>query len=188
MMRGRNIVEMGNKVMKKIGFLLIIGIMLSFNIIAVAQTGRGKEAEMELTSKEFKHNQPIPAKFTCQGDDINPALIIGGIPKEAESLALIVDDPDAPMGAWVHWVVYDIPVISRIEEDSIPGIQGINDFGRKDYGGPCPPSGTHRYFFKIYALGKKLNLGEGVSKKELEKAMQGHILDKAELIGLYKKQ
>ena len=174
--------------MKRIGLLLTIGVMLSFSIIAVAQTDKRKEAKMELTSKEFRHNQSIPAKFTCQGDDINPALIIGGIPKEAESLALIVDDPDAPMGTWVHWVVYDIPVISQIEEDSIPGTQGINDFGRKDYGGPCPPSGTHRYFFKIYALGKKLNLREGVSKKELEKAMQGHILDKAELIGLYKKQ
>lgn len=174
--------------MKKIGLSVIAGIILSFCIVGVAQSGKRKEAEMELTSKEFRHNQSIPAKFTCQGDDVNPELIIGGIPKEAKSLALIVDDPDAPMGMWVHWVVYDIPVISQIEEDNIPGTQGINDFGRKDYGGPCPPSGTHRYFFKIYALGKKLNLGEGVSKKELEKAMQGHILDKAELIGLYKKQ
>ncbi len=174
--------------MKRIGLLFIADIILSFGIVGVAQTGKRKELEMELTSKEFKHNQSIPAKFTCQGEDINPALIIEDIPKEAESLALIVDDPDAPMGTWVHWVVYDISVISQIDQDSIAGTQGINDFGRKDYGGPCPPSGTHRYFFKIYALGKKLNLREGVSKKELEKAMQGHILDKAELIGLYKKQ
>jgi len=142
---------------------------------------------MKLTSKEFKHNGLIPAKFSCQGEDINPELIIDAIPKEAQSLALIVDDPDAPMGMWVHWVVYDIPVIPRIEENSIPGKQGINDFGRKDYGGPCPPSGTHRYFFKIYALDEKLNLAEGINKQELEKAMQEHILDKAELIGLYKK-
>ena len=143
---------------------------------------------MKLTSKEFEHNEYIPTKFTCQGKDINLALIIEDIPKETKSLALIVDDPDAPMGMWVHWVVYDIAVIPRIEEDSIPGKQGINDFGRKNYGGPCPPSGTHRYFFKIYALDKKLNLAEGINKQELETTMKNHILDKAELIGLYKKK
>lgn len=142
---------------------------------------------MKLTSPEFEKDKFVPTKFTCQGDDVNPALTIEDVPQGAKSLALIVDDPDAPMGIWVHWVVYDIPVISRIGENSIPGKQGINDFRRKDYGGPCPPSGTHRYFFKIYALDKVLNLKEGCSKKDLEKAMEGHILDKAELIGLYKK-
>src|SRR4030042_1745352 len=141
---------------------------------------------MNLTSPEFKHNGMIPKKFTCQGADVNPALSIEGIPEKAKSLALIVDDPDAPMGMWVHWVVFDIPITSKIEEDSIPGKQGINDFRRKDYGGPCPPSGTHRYFFKIYALDIQLNIKEGISKKELEKTMQGHILAQAELIGLYK--
>jgi len=114
-------------------------------------------------------------------------LIIEDIPPEAKSLALIVDDPDAPMGTWIHWVVFDIPVVSKIEEDSIPGKQGINDFGKKNYGGPCPPSGTHRYYFKTYALDTELNLEEGISKKNLEKAMEGHIMDKAELIGLYKR-
>ena len=142
---------------------------------------------MKITSPDFKHNEFIPRKFTCQGEDINPALIIESIPKEAKSLAMIVDDPDAPMGTWVHWVVYDIGVVERIEENSIPGKQGSNNFGRKNYGGPCPPSGTHRYFFKIYALDQMLNLKEGLSKQELEKAMQGHILEKAELIGLYRK-
>ncbi len=142
---------------------------------------------MKITSPEFEHNSLIPKRFTPQGADVNPALIIEGIPEGAKSLALIVDDPDAPMGTWVHWVVFDIPVISRIDEDSIPGRQGVNDFGRRDYGGPCPPFGTHRYFFKIYALDKELNLKEGIRKRELERAMQGHILDKAELIGLYKK-
>ncbi|MFH1354744.1 MAG: YbhB/YbcL family Raf kinase inhibitor-like protein [Candidatus Omnitrophota bacterium] len=143
---------------------------------------------MQITSPEFKHNQSIPSKFTCQGDDLNPALIIENTPKGSQSLVLIVDDPDAPRGNWDHWIVYDIePGILRIEEDSIPGKQGVNDFKRLDYGGPCPPSGTHRYFFKIYALDTMLNLEEGVSKQELEDAMQGHILDKAELVGLYKK-
>lgn len=142
---------------------------------------------MKLSSPEFEHNGLIPKKFTCQGQDISPTLVIEDIPENAQSLALIVDDPDAPMGNWDHWIVFDIPVISRIEEDSIPGKQGINDFRRKDYGGPCPPSGTHRYFFKIYALDTKLNLAEGINKSALEKAMQPHILDKAQLIGLYKK-
>jgi Raf kinase inhibitor-like YbhB/YbcL family protein len=143
---------------------------------------------MKLISPSFEHNQLMPRKFTCDGDDINPALEIQGIPANAKSLALIVDDPDAPMGTWVHWVVYDIAVISRIEENSIPGKQGSNNFGRKDYGGPCPPSGTHRYFFKLYALDKKIEAKEGLTKQELEKAISGHILDKAELIGLYKRQ
>ncbi|MCQ9207957.1 MAG: YbhB/YbcL family Raf kinase inhibitor-like protein [Omnitrophica bacterium] len=143
---------------------------------------------MKISSKEFKHNQSIPAKFTCQGEDINPSLKIEDIPKGAETLALIVDDPDAPMGTWVHWVVFDIPLTGEIEENSIPGKQGNNNFGRKDYGGPCPPSGTHRYFFKLYALDQKLDLAEGITKEQLEQAMQGHILEQAELIGLYRKQ
>lgn len=142
---------------------------------------------MKITSPEFKHNEFIPKKFTCEGSDINPVLTIEDIPKDTKSLALIVDDPDAPMGTWVHWVVYDIPVVPRIDEDSIPGKQGGNDFNRQDYGGPCPPSGTHRYFFKMYALDTQLNLAEGISKKALEKAMEGHILGKAELIGLYQR-
>lgn len=142
---------------------------------------------MKLTSPEFKNNDFIPKKFTCQGLDINPTLVIEDIPKEAESLALIVDDPDAPMGTWVHWVVYDIPLISQIKESSIPGKQGSNDSGRNNYHGPCPPSGTHRYFFKIYALDTMFNLREGISKVDLEQVMEGHILANAELIGLYKK-
>ncbi len=142
---------------------------------------------MRLTSPAFENNKFIPKKYTCQGKDINPALIIENIPKEAKSLVLIVDDPDAPGGTWLHWTVYDIPIISEIKENTKPGKQGMNDFGKKNYGGPCPPSGTHHYFFKIYALDKELGLKEGIDLASLEKAMEGHILDKAELIGLYKK-
>ncbi|NQT74933.1 MAG: YbhB/YbcL family Raf kinase inhibitor-like protein [Candidatus Omnitrophica bacterium] len=142
---------------------------------------------MKITSPEFEHNGFIPKKFTCQGKDINPALEIKGIPENAKGLALIVDDPDAPMGMWVHWVVYNIPLLSKIEEDSVPGKQAMNDFRRKDWGGPCPPSGTHRYFFKIYALDTEIDLKQGAGKKDLEKAMDGHTMAKAELIGLYKK-
>lgn len=167
---------------------LLIVVIILFGVVAEAQIKEMEVEDMKLTSPEFKHNGFIPRKFTCQGDDVNPELIIEGLPDKAKSLALIMDDPDAPIGTWVHWVVYNISVISRIEEDSIPGTQGSNDFGRKNYGGPCPPSGTHRYFFKIYALDVQLNLPEGLTKEGLEKAMEGHILAKAELIGLYKKQ
>ncbi len=171
---------------KKIGFLIIVISVLFISIGLLAQTDREEEGKMKITSPEFKHNEMIPKKFTCQGQDMNPTLTIESIPKEAKSLALICDDPDAPGGTWVHWVLFDMPIISKIEENSVPGKEGMNDFGRQRYGGPCPPSGTHRYFFKIYALDTELNLGN-VDKKGLEKAMQGHILDKAELIGLYKK-
>lgn len=142
---------------------------------------------MEINSPAFENNQSMPAKFSCEGQDINPALVIQGIPPQARSLALIVDDPDAPMGTWVHWVVFDIPLSPRIEENSIPGKQGVNTAGNKNYHGPCPPSGTHRYFFKLYALDTLLGLQEGISKGQLEKAMQGHILAQAQLVGLYKK-
>ncbi len=170
--------------MKKAIFILsLVSFLFAAPCIADEEGG----AIMKLTSPEFENNGFIPKKFTCQGEDINPALVINGIPDAAKSIALVVDDPDAPMGMWVHWVVYDIPVVSRIEEDSIPGKEGMNDFGRKDYGGPCPPSGTHRYFFKVYALDAELNPEEGLTRRDLEKAMQDHILAKAELIGLYKK-
>ena len=142
---------------------------------------------MNIASSAFQHNQMIPKKYTCQGEDINPPLDITGVPSGAKSLVLIVDDPDAPMKTWVHWVVFNIPVAEHIAENSILGKQGYNDFGRNDWGGPCPPSGTHRYFFKIYALDSTLNLKEGSKKQEVEKAMQGHLLGQAELIGLYKK-
>jgi Raf kinase inhibitor-like YbhB/YbcL family protein len=142
---------------------------------------------MELFSKEFDHNQPIPRRFTCQGEDVSPELSIAQVPEGARKLALIMDDPDAPGGTFEHWVAYNIPVTTTIEEGGAPGIQGANDFGRTGYGGPCPPSGTHRYVFKLYALDGDLELPAGVGKSDLEKAMEGRILDRAELIGLYAK-
>ncbi len=169
--------------MKKVCLLIII---LSLAILGATSAQGG--SKMKIISPVFLHNQLIPKKFTCQGENINPALSIEGIPEGTKSLALIVDDPDAPGGTWVHWVVFDIPpTTTQIAEKSIPGKQGWNDFGKRNYGGPCPPGGTHRYFHKIYALDTVLNLKEGIKKKELEKAMQGHILDQAELVGLYKK-
>ena len=134
---------------------------------------------MKIRSPDFENNKPIPDKFTCEGEDTNPAFIITDIPAGTKSLAFIVDDPDASNGMWVHWVVYNIPLVSRIEDNSIPGKELVNDFGRKSYGGPCPFSGTHRYFFKLYALDAMLDLNEEATKRELEKAMQGHTLAEA---------
>ncbi len=148
---------------------------------------RSRAAEFQLTSPDFKPNQFIPVKFSCKGADINPQLDISGVPAQTRSLALIMDDPDAPMGTWVHWLVYNIAVTSSIPQNSAPGKLGQNSFNRGEYGGPCPPSGTHRYFFKIYALDRQLEFKTRPAKKELEDAMQGHILDRAELIGLFTK-
>ena len=133
----------------------------------------------------FNNNERIPEKYTCDSDNVNPPLEIISS-NNAKSFVLIVDDPDAPSGTWVHWVVFNIKT-KNIYENSVPGIQGKNDFGKSDYGGPCPPSVTHRYFFKVYALDNELNLKEGSNKSDVEKAMKGHIIDKTELIGKYSK-
>jgi hypothetical protein len=144
---------------------------------------------MILTSPNFKHNEKIPIQFTGDGQDINPELEIKNVPEDTKSLVLIVDDPDAPAGTWDHWIVFNInPKVKEVFKNSVPenGIQGQNSWGRNNYGGPSPPSGTHRYFFKIFALDTRLGLNEGASKDEIERAMKKHILDKAELIGLYR--
>jgi Raf kinase inhibitor-like YbhB/YbcL family protein len=142
--------------------------------------------ELIVKSTAFEPNKLIPKKYTCDGNDINPPLSIENIPKEAKTLALIVDDPDAPSGTFDHWIVWNIPAsTSHIGENSIPGKEGINSARQPSYMGPCPPGGTHRYFFKIYALDVDLNLGINTRKKDVEKAMQSHILAKGELIGLY---
>ena len=147
-----------------------------------------KYAALAVTSAAFKANDFIPSLYTCDGKNINPPLRIDHIPDEAKSLALIVDDPDAPGGLWVHWVVWNIPVTHEIPENKIPGIEGLNDFKRHHYGGPCPPSGTHHYFFKIYALDTVLDIPEKTNKTDLEKAMQPHIVGFGEIIGLYKRK
>ena len=140
---------------------------------------------MKISSTAFEHDGIIPSKYTCDGEDINPPLKIDDIPKGTKTMALIVDDPDAPVGTWDHWIVWNIPPTPHIGEHSIPGLQGTNDFKKLPYGGPCPPSGTHRYFFKIYALDAELSLQEGADKDDLESAMKGHVLGQAELIGKY---
>jgi hypothetical protein len=141
--------------------------------------------ELIIKSSAFANNGLIPSKYTCDGEDVNPPLRIDGIPQGTQSLALTVDDPDAPMGTWDHWIVWNISPSNEIMENAVPGVEGMNDFRKHSYGGPCPPSGTHRYFFKVYALDTRLNLSHNSRKKDLEKAMQGHILAKGETIGRY---
>ena len=146
---------------------------------------------LKISSTAFSNTGMIPAKYTCDVADVNPQLTIEGVPDNAKSCALIVDDPDAPRGMWVHWVIWNIdPLAKEIAEDRVPigSQQGMNDFRKHDYGGPCPPSGTHRYFFKLYALDSLLTLGKGATKTDLDTAMKGHVLARAELIGLYQRK
>ena len=143
--------------------------------------------ELNITSTAFKDGEMIPVKYTCDGKNISPPLDIKNIPEEAKSLALIVDDPDAPINTWVHWIAWNIPVTHHLREDEVHGTEGINDFQQYHYGGPCPPSGTHRYFFKVYALDDLLELPPDTKKLQLEKAMSEHIIAFGELIGLYKR-
>ena len=145
---------------------------------------------MTITSSAFQQAGNIPSKFTCDGNNKNPPLQIAEIPSGAKSLALVVDDPDAPSGLFTHWVVWNIsPRTNAITEASAPkGVQGTNDFGKSGYGGPCPPSGMHRYSFKIFALDRELDLPSGSKRSQLDAAMKGHIVGQGELIGRYAKQ
>ncbi len=147
----------------------------------------GIPMEMALTSPSFNNGEPIPAQFTCDGEDISPDLDWFGTPGDTVSLALIMDDPDAPVGTWVHWVIYNLPFdVSGLRQGmDHTGTDGLNSWNETGYGGPCPPSGTHRYFFKIYALDTELDLGPGADKAELIAAMEGHVIGQAELMGTY---
>lgn len=160
---------------------------LIFIVLFLAGCNNKEGGNMKLTSPDFQNNEIIPSKFTCNGENISPELQINDIPKNAKSLALIMDDPDAPAGTWIHWVVWNIPITNTIKEDSSLGREGITSFRTKGYGGPCPPSGTHRYFFKLFALDTTLNLLDSTTAKDLENGMKGHIIAKAELIGKYSK-
>lgn len=145
---------------------------------------------MKIISSAFENNGRIPSKYTCNGENINPPLEIVDVPENTKSLLLIVDDPDAPMGTWVHWVVINInPDITEIKENSVPdgGMEANTTFGKPGYGGPCPPGGTHRYFFKLYALNKMLEIDKSRDKESVLIQMEGSILASAELIGFYGK-
>ena len=146
----------------------------------------------ELTSVAFAAGEPIPAKYTCDGANVSPPLAWSDAPPGTQSLALIMDDPDAPAGTWDHWLLFNIPANVRNlpEQAGAPAgsVDGKNGWGRTGYGGPCPPRGTHRYFFKLYALAAKLDLPAGANKSQLLRAMKTHILAQAELMGTYARQ
>jgi len=145
---------------------------------------------MTITSSAFQNNAMIPTQYTCDGGNTNPAFEIHGVPPGAKSLAFIMDDPDAPNGTFVHWVMFGMPpTTTLISTHSVPPNtrEGLNGTGKSGYIGPCPPSGTHHYFFKLYALDTDLDFGKAPMKADLEHAMEGHIITQAELIGLYKR-
>lgn len=141
--------------------------------------------QLKVSSAAFQNEGLIPVKYTCDGRNINPPINIEHIPKETKCLALIVDDKDAPAGSWAHWLAWNIPVTHRIKENEIHGKEGVNDFQRKHYDGPCHLSGTHRYSFKVYALDTLLSLPANTKKEQLEKAMSEYIIAFGELTGLY---
>jgi Raf kinase inhibitor-like YbhB/YbcL family protein len=152
---------------------------------------------IQLTSSAFTEGAPIPAKYTCDGEDVSPPLKWSNLPQGTKSVALICDDPDAPLGTWVHWVVYGIPATVTELPEGVPAVetipngarQGTNDFKRVGYGGPCPPKGRpHRYVFQLYALDAELQLSPGATKKDLVNAMKGHILAEGRLIGTYERK
>ena len=145
-------------------------------------------ASLKIGSEGFASNGFIPSKYTCEGENVNPTLIISGLPMATKTLALIMEDPDAPKGTFVHWVVWNIPPTNKIRENVIPGEEGLNDFRKHHYSGPCPPSGVHRYIFKIYALDNFLHLDGNATRADLEATMSKHIIGHGELVGQYKKK
>ena len=146
-------------------------------------------ASINVSCKDFLNGEMIPAKYTCDGQNVNPPLTIGMLPDETQSLVLIVQDPDAQVNTWVHWLVWNIVPTHKIAVNSVPGMQGINSFGVPGYCGPCPPAyGTHRYFFRVYALNAFLKLPAEATKETIEKAVSKHIVGFGELIGLYKRK
>lgn len=167
---------------------IIVGSMIA--AITAGALGAGG-AKMKISSPAFHEGGTIPERFSRNGQNVNPALRIDGAPAEAKSLALIVDDPDAPVGLFTHWLVWNIdPKASEIAEGSMPkgGVQGTNDFPDQRYDGPQPPSGTHRYYFKIFALDRTLDLKPGAKRREVDAAMKGHVIGQGELMGKYSKK
>jgi Raf kinase inhibitor-like YbhB/YbcL family protein len=162
-------------------------IMLIIMLLAVSCSVRKNAESLIVSSSAFSDNGHIPVKYTCRGEDISPPLRIEGVPKSSKDLVLIMDDPDAPGGTWVHWVMWNLSD-ADIAEDAAPGIQGTNSWGKTGYDGPCPPQGIHHYMFKVYALDSLLKLPTTATKSDVERAMQGHVIAEGRLTGLYNKE
>jgi Raf kinase inhibitor-like YbhB/YbcL family protein len=173
-----------------IGLVLMAVLAMPVIGFAQAQSPSGS-ASLKVTSSAFSDGGKIPKKYTCDGSNVNPPLRIENLPNTVKSLALIVDDPDAPGRTWTHWLVWNIdPKTTEIGENSVPqnAVQGTSDFGNARYGGPCPPSGAHRYYFRAYALDAALSLPSSATKSAVEKAMAGHIIAKGSLMGTYSRE
>jgi Raf kinase inhibitor-like YbhB/YbcL family protein len=165
---------------------LLCLIVLLFLVACTTEKVENEVINMKLKSNSFTEGEMIPSKFTCQGEDINPQLSWEDVPAGVKSFALVFDDPDAPMGTWVHWLVKEIPSsVREINQNSVPGNEVVNSFGKEGYGGPCPPSGVHRYVFKLYAL--DVSSFEASGKADFYKKVEEHMIAKAELIGKYSK-
>jgi Raf kinase inhibitor-like YbhB/YbcL family protein len=171
--------------------LICIGFVLQvlLSSYAMGQTGIKTEG-LKISSPAFENGGEIPKQYTCDGANINPPLRIENVPSNTKSIALVLDDIDAPRGTYVHWILWNIdPNVMEVKKDSVPegAVQGVNDFNKRNYGGPCPPRRAHKYVFKIYALDTLLNLNSNSTKKDLEKTMEGHIISRSELTGVYKR-
>lgn len=172
--------------------ILAVIILCLLGLAAVAYFRRPvpsvRYAPLYVSTAAFADHGAIPKLYTCDGQNVNPPLTWSGVPASAKSIVLIVDDPDAPLGTYTHWVVFNIqPTVRNIEEGTAPGMEGKTSFGKIGYGGPCPPTGTHRYFFKVYALDSELKLPTGSSRKEVEEAMITHVVAFGETVGTYAK-
>jgi Raf kinase inhibitor-like YbhB/YbcL family protein len=168
--------------------MIIAGVSMMFvATFAVLAAGGGK---MRVTSSAFQEGGDIPAKFSCDGANTSPPLQISDVPAGAKALVLIADDPDAPGGLFTHWAIWNLsPQTSNVAEGSAPsGVHGTNDFGKSGYGGPCPPSGTHRYYFRVFALDRQIDLAAGAKRSQLDGAMKGHVIAQGELMGRYSRK
>ena len=166
-----------------VGIIILDDIFFQIHMSTAAIAAK---VTLKISSPVFEHEGHIPEKYTCDGENVSPPLLINGIPDEAVSLVLIIEDPDAPGNIFDHWVVWNIPPVETIEEGGLPGMVGKNSEGKNAYMGPCPPSGTHRYFFKVYALDTVLDIDDDSDKKIIEQALLNHVLAYGELMGMYK--
>lgn len=176
--------------MRRLRISIVVFLQVFVFSFAMGQTVTKGEA-LKVSSSAFENGGKIPTEYTCDGKNVNPPLKIESVPPNTKSLALVFDDVDAPRGSYVHWIVWNIdPGLKEIRENSVPegSVQGMNDFKKRSYGGPCPPGRAHKYVSKIYALDILLSLNPNSTKKDLEKAMEGHILSQAQVTGLYKRK
>ncbi len=173
----------------KIFYLSLVICVLGVSSLYAKEKPKEQPGKFQLLSPAFENNGDFPKKYTCSGGDINPPFQFLNVPAKAQTLALTMHDPDAPEGVWVHWVNYNIlPDKTEVAENTIPGYQSLNDFGKYNYSGPCPPDEKiHHYVFRTYAVDTILEINEGMTMKDLEKAMNGHVIAKSELVGVYRK-